>query len=397
MPYILERISSVRIADKRIVLRVYSRKLSFGIWRKSKLIKILFLYALVINLSIPTYLIFRASTIISLHTWNPAYYAQVESVKAFYDEPLIEIAEFYSNNINNSYVTVTFGMHRLTYLLKRPFIDCTWYDQVYLLSSILISKDSAEIVKTLIEKGIRYFLLPQSWHYAYPIYSYYYNNFNLFKMVTQRRIIAVNEKIFSFILLRSFPKAGVDLYELRFLNVTKLKHYFYFERDPILISDDEQSKLYVATIPEISLSDVLIEMKGQNVMKIEIAPYSSLRHEFIYYIFSSPIDLSRADFISFYFYGNSSGHRIALSFWTGDWRNQFEYSFVDCWKGWARLIIPLKQFDILIGSPRWDSIDAISFCFYERIEHETTFYLDRVTADKGITDFYFILLEELKG
>jgi hypothetical protein len=94
-------------------------------------------------------------------------------------------------------------------------------DQIYLLLPMLKSENPAEIVRLLIEKDIRYFLLPVSGHYAYPIYSYYYDKFLLFKIVTQQQVVPIDGEVFSFTLLRSFQGSSVNLYELRSLNVTE--------------------------------------------------------------------------------------------------------------------------------------------------------------------------------
>jgi hypothetical protein len=212
-PYLIPRIRSIATTDRRTILQlpIPTRK------PKSDLIKKLFFLVLAINISLPVYLLCRSSTIISSYTWDPAYYAQLNSIEAFYHEPLIEIADFYSTNINNSYVTVSFHMQRLAYLMKRPLIDLEWADQVYLLSPVLKSNNQTEIVERLVERNIRYFLLPNLGHYAYPMYSYYYSNFKLFRIVEHQRFERVNGEVFYFILLKEFTDAKVALYELKSL------------------------------------------------------------------------------------------------------------------------------------------------------------------------------------
>jgi len=203
------------------------------------------------------------------------------------------------------------------------------------------------------------------------------------------------------ILLKSF--ADYNVYKLPTPEeykeyISKLNYYFNFEKSPLIISDDNQSKLYRPTISNISLTDdTQFKIRGNNILKIEISPYLSQRHEYIKYKFQSPSNLTDKDFISFYWYGNNSGIRIALRFETGDWRNQYEFSFIDSWDGWARLIIPPSSFTVHIGSPNWDNITSIAFVFYEKVDTLKVFYLDRVTADKGLSDFYFIPLQKLKG
>lgn len=130
-------------------------------------------------------------------------------------------------------------------------------------------------------------------------------------------------------------------------------------------------------------------------MKIELTPYSSNKYECIGYDFS-PINLSDKDFVSFFWYGNDSGLRIALRFWSGSWKNQFEFVFIDSWKGWARLIAPRSYFTIHAGSPSWDNITSVRIVFYEEVKNSTIFYLDRITADSGLHYFIFVPLDVIQ-
>lgn len=139
------------------------------------------------------------------------------------------------------------------------------------------------------------------------------------------------------------------------MNITQAEQYYNLNCDPVPISGDYQSELYTSSDPEISLSSVLKEnMQGQNVLKIEIPP-TNKSGEDIHYGFQSAINISKEDYISLYWYGNDSGSHISLRFETGDWRNQYEYVFVDSWSGWARLIIPQ-----LFQSTHWIAIMGLT-------------------------------------
>jgi len=237
------------------------------------------------------------------------------------------------------------------------------------------------------EMNIKYFLLPRSAHFAYSFYSYYYNTSNLFKTVVQQQILKINETVFSFSLLKSFPSASVDLYVLRQFSDSDLKHYIDFQENSSIISDDNQTSLFSRSSQEISLSDVSSNpAKGANSLQITVLN-SSTQQQFIRHNFNDPFNISTKDFVSFYWYGNSSGLRIALRFWTGDWQNQFEYVFCDNWEGWAKIIVPLESFSIHAGSPSFENLTSIVFVFLDNPTHESaTFRVDQIVADIGIKE-----------
>ncbi|MFX0116834.1 MAG: ArnT family glycosyltransferase [Candidatus Hodarchaeota archaeon] len=394
-PYILSKGSSLgthisrELADRKVAP---SHSLTTKL--KPSIVRILFLSAIVINLSVPTILVGRASYIISKNTWDPTYYAQARSVEVFYDDPLIEIADYYVANINNSDVTMTYSMQRLPFVSERPIVDLAWNDQVHLVLPALKSESQTEIVELLALKNIRYFLFPTSKSHRHSTFSYYSESFTLFKMVEQQRIIKANGYAVSFILLRNFYSVGYNLYEMKFLNMSDLMYNYYFEENPITISDNNQSNQWISTTPEISLSYILEQNQtvGKNAMKIEIEPYSSQTREYVQYEFLSPLDLSGNDFISFHWYGNNSLTTVTLRFLSESWENQFEFSFVDSWTGWARIIVPFQSFSVHIGSPSWTKIDKMNILFDEEIEEKTSFYVDKIIADVGIQELHIIPL-----
>jgi len=216
-PYVISRVVARRISDRKVTSNSMWRLFQLGTHHKQIILKGFSVLALLLNVLLPAYLVARTSMIVCEHTWDPTYYSDVFSVEAFYGDPLIEIATYYLENINNSDVTVTFGMDRLAYLTQRPLIDCAKYDQLLFLSPLLKTNNSAEIAQGLNERNIRYFLLPDAGSWAYQIFSRY-EDFELFRMVTQQRVVAQSERVYTFNQLKAFVEAEATLYELILVN-----------------------------------------------------------------------------------------------------------------------------------------------------------------------------------
>lgn len=228
-PYLYSRIKVLRRVRIKIKLRPspFLNRLVCKVRWKSGITKILFICTFAINMCMPSFLIYRSSTIISKNTWNPAFYADIRSINIFYSDRLIRIADYYSK-LNDSYVTITFNMQRLPYIAKRPFFDLGWSDQTYLLLPLLKSFNETEIVKSLIDKNIQYFLLPTSTNPNYYLYSYYLSRSKLFQLVENHAFILTNETIYYFSFLKNFDATGYNLYKLNTYNMTVLRSYFDF-------------------------------------------------------------------------------------------------------------------------------------------------------------------------
>jgi len=296
------------------------------------------------------------------------------------------------NGIDDIGVVIGFQNYFLVTFSNRRIIDLSMPWGYYNLANALQGTDLDNLILTLRSLNVRYVIEPTNDKTGgYKIFSEYRKRFPVFDNLFKSEYL---------ILLKSLPYYNVyklathEEYE-EYLKL--LEYYFDFEKSPLVISDDNQSRQYRSTIKNISISDSLdVKIKGKNSLKIEISPYLSQRYEYIKYVFQSPVNLSSKDFIAFYWYGSNTGIFISLRFETGDWRNQYSFSFIDSWTGWARLIIPLSNFKVHVGSPSWNNITAISFVFYERVDVKTVFYLDRIIADEGITEYYLIPLKKLR-
>ena len=390
MPYVISIIFTFTTADD--VKKFWNFRVSFKVRKLEKIRKIIFVLLIGVNTLLPSYLVFRSSSIISQRTWNPNFYGNVLNIRYFYDEPLVEIADFYANSIDNQFVTMTFGMDRLAYILERPFLDLTYYDQLSIIAPILNSNNSKSIIDMLIKNNIKYFLLPMTKHWAFPYYNIYIN-YTLFKMVIEEQWIKTEACWYKFVLEKRFLRAEVNLYELQIMNTTEIVHLYRFKNNPLIISDDDQSYFYKSSTSNIKISDInTTYVHGENSLKIDNEQHISTHDEHILYVFDSKIDLSNKEFIALYWYGNATSQSIIISLWTGSWNNDFEFGFVDTWKGWARLIIPLTNFEVCFGSPSWDNITAIAFYLSMQGESvsKVTYYLDHVIADVGISKLYII-------
>jgi hypothetical protein len=175
---------------------------------------------LVINILMPSFLLLRSSSIVSKVTWDPTFYSQTSSFEAVTTDPIFEIANFYQQNINDSHVTITYGMQRLTYLLQRSFIDLSWIDQTYLLSPILKYSAPDQIINALVSNNMTYFLLPAAGNSYHSVFWSDYSRFELFKMIEQQQILLINGQMYSFVLLKEFNGAQMSLYELHSMNIT---------------------------------------------------------------------------------------------------------------------------------------------------------------------------------
>lgn len=320
--------------------------------------------------------------------------------------PYVEVLNYINSSgiIKREDAILTFGFFSLAFFtnLKVYPVGPTgaWSEGLMSLRDLINETREYKIINAIEKYNFTFFLIPTSsnpWEYNF--YDTVKKHIPMFDYIEKEKCIyAVNQTTgygLKFTLIKNFK--WYKLYKVLSPSeyeeyLQTLNYYFNYERNPIIISDDNQSILYQSTIWNISTIDSSdIKIKGENALKIGISPFfTPQQHQYIRYAFKYPTDFSNYDFISFYWYGNDSGIRITLRFESGSWKDQYEFSFIDSWKGWARLIIPLKLFKVHIGSPSWAYISSINFVFYEEVKTEVTFYLDRITADKGVTDFYFI-------
>lgn len=325
-------------------------------------------------------------------SWDPKHYNVVQDYR--WGEGIFEAVDFYRENIKDSYVTLGFRIYYLALYANRSIIDLSTPSSYQTIAHILKTNDTSRIIELLYDSGIRYFLLPKpSAALAYEVFSSAKNHFQVIRMIEEHEC---------FVLLAEF--SNFRLYKLRSPQeykeyVEKLRELFFLEENPFIISDDDQSALYWRNLPgAISLSDDSnVKIAGKNSLKIQIFKYSGDKNLVIRYQFSKPIDISGYDFVAFYLYGKNTSMTLSIRMISNYPSDQYTYEFKVTWNGWARVIIPLRLFKILVGTPNLSNITYFAIAIQEvKIEHDVTFYLDRVTVDKGVTDYYLILLEKLE-
>ena len=69
-------------------------------------------------------------------------------------------------------------------------------------------------------------------------------------------------------------------------------------------------------------------------------------------------DWSQRDFMSIWWYGTNSGQNIGILASETSWKNDFQYSFIDNFLGWQRLIVSLNEFTPY-GAPSWSAISRL--------------------------------------
>ena len=138
-------------------------------------------------------------------------------------------------------------------------------------------------------------------------------------------------------------------------------------------------------------------MLGTDSLKVVISQYSEVRYPVIRYQFPEAIDLSGFDYIAFYWHSGKSGKEIAIRMISNYPTDQYSFAFKETFTGWVRLIIPINWFRVEVGTPNWHSIKYFAITVQQAgMDHAVSFNVDRITADKGITDYYLISLEKLQ-
>jgi len=182
--------------------------------------------------------------------------------------------------------------------------------------------------------------------------------------------------------------------------LSRLEELFWYNNSPLSISDDNQSALYFSNLPQIvDLSnDGNVSISGNDSLKIRLSQYSGERDLVVRHQFPEVVNVSGFDFVGFYWYGQSSGKAIDIRLISNYPTDQYSFTFRDSWNGWSKVIIPLTLFKVGVGNPQLDKIS--DFCVVVQkttIESEIVLYLDGVTFDKGLTEYYNIPLAKLQG
>jgi hypothetical protein len=168
----------------------------------------------------------------------------------------------------------------------------------------------------------------------------------------------------------------------------KFSYEFYIDNDneehnPNVLYDDDESfwTVYQSGSGSCNITigeETTIIRKGTSSLKIILGSGSyglvGISHQFF-----PSVDWSSYDFLCLYWYGANSGISWNVSLLAPDWSNRFEYSFLDNWSGWRRIVIPLRAMS-KIGSP---SLTNIAWIIIWCTANSGTTYLDRTLIDVG--------------
>lgn len=155
--------------------------------------------------------------------------------------------------------------------------------------------------------------------------------------------------------------------------------------NPLVIYDDDETIWAnadegIGAIATTISEETTIVKKGSSSTKILVGAGAKATSG-ITYTFAANQDWSQYDYITFWWYGVSSGDICRLRLPSPNWGNFWVYTFIDNFSGWQRFIIPMERFAIGAGAPDWSDIDLINFII--EIPTLTSRYLDRTTVDVG--------------
>jgi hypothetical protein len=184
------------------------------------------------------------------------------------------------------------------------------------------------------------------------------------------------------------------------------------ENNFTVISDDEQSGLWTSVglgrgniSAPILTNDYFTKISGNNSLKIQVANGSYAQWQ-ISYLFKTPQDWRNYDFITFYWYGYGDGKSYIIELLAPDSSNYFWFMFIDEWKGWKKVIIPLKMpetgpgpyptlhkpFTIngvkiakyIVGKPSFLNVKRVNIRLSSaNVNVQGTWFLDRFGVDVG--------------
>jgi len=185
-------------------------------------------------------------------------------------------------------------------------------------------------------------------------------------------------------------------YSIRF-EVTGTNKYFQWDfhvisedEEPIgwtTVFDDDQASFWTAggagsgsvAAPTLS-NDLLMNIKNTDCLKIAVGSGGYL-HVFIYHNYTVHEDWSGDDYICFYWYGRNSGKSIRVACETPNLSNYGYSDFTDNWKGYQRVVLPLKKFTVAAGTLDWSDVAQLKIMIQNA--SEDTWFLDRGGVTPG--------------
>ena len=156
-----------------------------------------FMISLIISsIIVPSGLLVSAS----LHpiSWDPAFYDQADSVKPHMDHWYIPVIDYYRVGINDSYVTIGFGVTPFEYFLSRDFIDLNHPRNWIIHSPLILPISTDDLLDYLRNLNVRYFLIPQEGHFSRERYEAALVNSTLFQLIANSTVFSSFGQQFQF-------------------------------------------------------------------------------------------------------------------------------------------------------------------------------------------------------
>ena len=156
------------------------------------------------------------------------------------------------------------------------------------------------------------------------------------------------------------------------------------------ITDDNQTTFWTTvggigtgtvSAPTIN-DDTSTKKKGNDSLKM-IVGEGSYNDWYFQHNYKTAQDWSNKEFMCLYWYGSNSHQTIAIELRTErGWADSYEYTFVDDWNGWRRLVIPFNKFKATYGEPSWSTVKTVQIRSLSG-GAQGTWYLDSMGVDVG--------------
>lgn len=110
---------------------------------------------------------------------------QSDVYESTYENGILIVGNYYTENTDDQYVTVSFGGGALRYFANRSLIDLATVMGIQSIQNILTINVSEDLLQSLNNSNIRYFLIPRSNNSFHRLYLGFRENFYLFRFIEE--------------------------------------------------------------------------------------------------------------------------------------------------------------------------------------------------------------------
>jgi len=175
------------------------------------------------------------------------------------------------------------------------------------------------------------------------------------------------------------------------------------QNNSFVLADDSSADIWAPSawlngsigVPVLS-DDYDRKVSGRNSLRIHVGNGSYAQWAITWH-FKGTVDISNFDFITFYWYGRGDWTRYVVQITTASPSSYFWYEFIDNWKGWKKVILPMHIPDgvytlygvrfskITEGLAEWQSVKSITLKLSAtNLNVGGTFYIDRFAIEKSM-------------